>query len=237
MRFEVTPIKTMMVNAYLLTGDHVALVDTLTGAGFRKVEKALQGKGLEVADVEFILITHHHYDHAKNAAKIKKLSGATLIAGAADASVIDGTEPNPPPSRINRLGRFMGRLPKSFLESYQSYERVEVDRKVTGGEVIEELGLEVVAVPGHTPGGVCFLDREGRRAFTGDMVSCFRGKPGMPSLSFSEGLDKIRESQETLAGLDLDIAYPGHGNIIQPDASTVIADYVEKQKAGGAYGS
>lgn len=237
MRFEVTPIKTMIVNAYLLTGDRVALVDTLTGAGFRKIKKALQGKGLEVADVEFILLTHHHFDHAKNAAKIKKLSGATLIAGTADAPVIDGTELNPPPSHINRLGRFMDRLPKSLLGSYQSYERVEVDRKVAGGEVIEELGLEVVAVPGHTPGGVCFLDREGRRAFTGDMVSCFRGKPGMPSLSFSEGLDKIKKSQELLAGLDLDIAYPGHGEVIQPEASESIAAFVEKQKAKGAYGS
>ena len=237
MRFEVTQIKGGVENAYLLTGDHVALVDTCAGMGYRRVIKVLRSKGLDVPDVEFILITHHHYDHAKNAAKIKKLSGATLIAGAADAPVIEGTEPNPPPSHINRLGRFMDRLPKSLLESYQSYERVEVDRKVTGGEVIEELGLEVVAVPGHTPGGVCFLDREGRRAFIGDMVSCFGGKPGMPSLSFSEGLDKIKASQELLAGLDLDIAYTGHGKVIQPDASRVIADYVEKQKARGAYGS
>src|SRR5450756_2656231 len=80
MRFEVTQIKSMIVNAYLLTGEHVALVDTLDGMGYGKIQKALRGKGLEVSDVEFILITHHHSDHAKNAAKIKRLSGATLIA-------------------------------------------------------------------------------------------------------------------------------------------------------------
>jgi glyoxylase-like metal-dependent hydrolase (beta-lactamase superfamily II) len=237
MRFEVTQIKSMIVNAYLLTGEHVALVDTLDGMGYGKIQKALRGKGLEVPDVEFILITHHHSDHAKNAAKIKRLSGATLIAGAQDAPVIEGAELNPSPSHINRLGRFMDKMPRSLIESYQSYERVGVDRKATGGELIQELGLEVVAVPGHTSGGVCFLDREGRRAFIGDMVSYFRGKPGMPSLSFSEGLDKIKTSQELLAGLGLDIAYPGHGNIIQPDASRKIADFVEEQKAKGAYGS
>jgi glyoxylase-like metal-dependent hydrolase (beta-lactamase superfamily II) len=236
MKSEVTQIKGLVANAYLLTGDHVALVDT-GGMGYRKIEKAMRGRGLEVRNVEYILITHHHFDHVKNAAKIKKLSGAKLVAGAADAPVIEGSESNPPPSHINRLGRFMDRLPKSLLESYQSYERVEVDSKVTGGEVIEELGLEVVAVPGHTPGGICYLDREGRRAFTGDMVANYAGRPGMPSLSFSEGLDKIKASQELLAGLDLDIAYPGHGKVIEPDASRVIGDYVEKQKARGAYGS
>jgi glyoxylase-like metal-dependent hydrolase (beta-lactamase superfamily II) len=237
MRFDVIRIRSMVVNAYLLLGDRVALVDTLNGAGYGKIQKALRGKGLEVQDVEFILMTHHHFDHTKNAAKIKKLSGATLIAGAADAPVVEGTEPNPPPSRINRVGRFMGRLPKLFLESYQSYERVKVDRKVTGGEVIEELGLEVVAVPGHTPGGICFLDSEGRRAFIGDIVSNYRGKPGMPSLSFSEGLDKIRKSQELIAGLDLDVAYPGHGEVIQPEASETIARFVERQMEKGDYGS
>src|SRR5450756_2294194 len=121
MRFEVTQIKSMIVNAYLLTGEHVALVDTLDGMGYGKIQKALRGKGLEVSDVEFILITHHHSDHAKNAAKIKRLSGATLIAGAQDAPVIEGTELNPSPSHINRLGRFMDKLPRSLLESYQSY--------------------------------------------------------------------------------------------------------------------
>jgi hydroxyacylglutathione hydrolase len=237
MRFDVIPIKSMVANAYLMVGDYVALVDTLSGTGYGKIEKALRGKGLEVSNVEYILLTHHHFDHAKNAAKIKKLSGATLIAGTQDAPIIDGTGSSQPPGDLNRLGRFFRRLPKSIFESYQSYERVEVDRKVTGGEVIEELGLEVVAVPGHTSGGVCFLDRERRRAFIGDIVSGQRGKPGMPYLSFSEDIDEIRRSQELIAVLDLDIAYPGHGEVIQPDASKRIAGFVEEQKAKGVYGS
>jgi glyoxylase-like metal-dependent hydrolase (beta-lactamase superfamily II) len=235
MGFEVYQIKSRIGNAYLLTGDRVALVDTLDGMGFGKIQRALRGRCLDVPDVEFILITHNHFDHAKNAGRIKKLSGARLIAGFADAPVIEGTEPNPPPSDLNRLGRFLGKLPKSVLESYQSFERVEVDWKVSGGEVIEELELEVVALPGHTPGGTCFLDRGGRRAFIGDLVSGPRGKPGMPYLSFSEDLDEIRRSQELIAGLDLDIVYTGHGEVIQPDASKKIADFVEEQKAKGAY--
>lgn len=232
MGFDVTRIPGIG-NAYLLTGERVALVDTMGPRGYGKIEKALAAKGLGAKDVEFILVTHHHYDHAGSAAKIKELSGATVIAGADDTPVIDGTRPNPAPSSINRLGRLMRRLPKSLVEGYQKYQkyqRVPVDRKVTGGELIEELGLEVIALPGHTQGGVGYLDRPGRRAFIGDMVSNFFGRPGMPALLASHSLEKIFESQEALAALDLEIAYPGHGKVIQPTASRKIADYVARKR-------
>lgn len=229
MGFDVTQISGIE-NAYLLTGDRVALVDTMGPKGYKKIEKALAAKGLGVKDVEFILITHHHYDHAGSAAKIKELSGATVIAGADDTHVIDGSRPNPSPSSINRLGRLMGRLPRSWVEAYQKYPRVPVDRKVSGGELIEELGLEVIALSGHTPGGMGYLDRDGRRAFVGDLVSNFFGRPGMPALLASHSLEQIFESQQALAALDLDFAYPGHGKVIGPGASRIIAEYTAKKR-------
>lgn len=231
MGFEVTRIGTRFGNAYLLTGERVALVDTLHPRGYGKLESLLGKKGMAVKDVELILLTHHHFDHAGNAARIKELSGATLVAGLDDAPVIDGTRETPPPSNINRLGRMLTVLPGSWLRKYQDFPRVDVDRKVTAGEMIEELGLEVIGLPGHTAGGVGYLDREGRRAFTGDMVSYFWGMPGMPALSASEGLREIFESQELLAGLDLDIAYPGHGLVIEPDASKVISAFTGRKKS------
>lgn len=231
MGFEVAQIGTMFGSAYLLKGDRVALVDTLSPMGYRKLVRTLKRNGVTPKDVEFVLLTHHHFDHAGNAARIKELSGATVTAGALDAPVIEGTEGTPRPSDINRLGRFLSRLPSTMVVRYQSYERTGVDRKVRGGEMIEELGLEAIAVPGHTNGGICYLDREGRRAFIGDMVSYFYGIPGMPALSASESLHETFASQELLADMDLDIAYPGHGGIIEPNASRIIAGFMAKKKS------
>jgi len=231
MGFEVTQIKTLIANAYLITGEHVALVDTGTGMGYRKLVSVLADRGLTPGDVEFILMTHHHFDHAANLAKIKKLSGATVIAGAEDVGVLEGTEENPPPSDLNRLGRFLGKMPRKLLNSYQAYDRTPVDRKVSGGDLIEELGLEVVAVPGHTKGGMAYLDRQGKRAFIGDMASNYHGKWTMPSISFSHSIEEIFKSQELLAGLDLETAYPGHGVVIQPGASRAIGEFVARQRA------
>jgi glyoxylase-like metal-dependent hydrolase (beta-lactamase superfamily II) len=234
MRFDVDVIKGGIVNAYLIRGRRIALVDTLVPAGWNKLLKALGSARLSVGDIEFILMTHSHFDHCGNLARLKELSGAVVIAGAEDAPVIEGVKPVPPPSELNRVGRFLGKLPPRLLESYQKCEFAKVDRVVSGGELVEELGLEVVAVPGHTPGGIAYYDREGGRAFIGDMVSNYFSRPGMPTLSASDSLEDILASQEALAALGLETAYPGHGSVLEPGASQAIRRLFEKRRAAAA---
>jgi glyoxylase-like metal-dependent hydrolase (beta-lactamase superfamily II) len=231
MHFDVIPIMTVVGNAYLVKGERVALVDTLSPWRYRKLLQVLDRFNVSPRDIEFILITHHHFDHCGNLAKLKQLSGATIIAGEADAPVIEGTAPTPPPSRLNRLGKALGKMPEPLVNRYQRFEHVKVDLEVRGGEIIEELGLKVLALPGHTAGGVGYHDLEGRRAFIGDMVSYFYSYPMMPSLSASESIEQIHDSQELLAGLGLDIAYTGHGAVLEPDASKIISDFVAGKKA------
>ncbi len=229
MDLEVVPIAGLIENAYLIKGRHIALVDTMAKNSYGRIIKTLRVEGLSIGDVEFVLITHNHFDHVANAAKIKELSGAVVIAGKQDAPVIEGREPASPMSDINRLGRALGKLPDSWTRGYQKFDPVKVDRVVEGGDFIGELGLEVLGLPGHTAGGVGYLDREKKCAFIGDMVSNYFGRTGMPTLSASESLEDIYRSQELLADLDLQTAYPGHGKPIEPDASRIIRTYLDKK--------
>ncbi len=231
MGFEVTRIGMATGNAYLINGSHVALVDTRAPTGKGMLLRGLEKAGVGVGDIEFILITHGHMDHAGNAARVKELSGATVIAGAPDVDVIEGkTDRWAEGPRLNRVGRIADKLPKKVLETYMKFTPVTVDRPVSDGDVIEELGLEVLAMPGHTPGGVAFLDRQGKRAFIGDIMSYMMHKPGMPALVASYSLEDIFASQERLASLGLDTAYPGHGEVVHPDASGIIAEYTKKMQ-------
>ncbi len=230
MPMEVTWIRGGIENAYFITGDHIALVDTLAPKGFSRIERALADKGFKVSDIELVLVTHHHFDHIGNLARIKESSGATIIAGEADAPFIDGSSNPPLISDLNRVGRALGRLPESWLRSYQRFQPVRVDRTVKGGEIIEELGLEVLALPGHTPGGIGFLNREARRAFVGDLVSNYFGRTGLPVLSASCSVEDILASQQLLVDLNLDIAYPGHGRILERNASEMIRECVNKKR-------
>jgi glyoxylase-like metal-dependent hydrolase (beta-lactamase superfamily II) len=227
MGFEVTRIGTAMGNAYLIKGNHIALVDTRAPFGRHLLLKGLEKADVGIGDIEYILITHSHMDHAGNAAMIKELSGAQVIAGAPDVPCIEGREDRWK-SGVSKSAQVLDKLPGAVLEMYMKFKPFTVDRTVSDGDVIEELGLQVVATPGHTDGGVTYWDREGGRAFIGDMMSYIMHRPGMPSLAASQSLEEIFASQEKLASLGLDTAYPGHGEIIRPDASAIIADYSAK---------
>ncbi|MCI7740147.1 MAG: MBL fold metallo-hydrolase [Lachnospiraceae bacterium] len=56
--------------------------------------------------------------------------------------------------------------------------------------------LEVYHIPGHTPGGICLLDRENRILFTGDSIieqTWMQMKESLPIPVFFESLNKITE--------------------------------------------
>lgn len=221
-------IRTLTANCYLARGDVPYLVDTNVTGGRRKVLEALSQCGAGPEDIRYILITHYHYDHTGNLAELRRKSGARVAAGAKDAEVIAGRRPPAGPGDISLAGRLLRRVPRSVLEKYQHFDTCEVDLPLRDGEMLEELGLEVLELPGHTEGGVAYLDRERRMAFIGDMVSNFFNRPGPPFLSFSYDRRAILESMRRLAELNLDYAYPGHGAVIGPGASQKIGRLADR---------
>ncbi|MBN2026667.1 MAG: MBL fold metallo-hydrolase [Actinobacteria bacterium] len=226
---EIMRIASLIENCYLVKGDHCYLVDTGNPKARKRIDEALTEKGVKPQELTHILITHYHADHTGNLAQLKKESGALVAAGAADVPYIEGNKPPEIGSDLNSLGRLLAKLPRSITMSYQKCQAAEVDMLLAGGETIEELGLEVIALPGHTPGGMCFLDRANRRAFVGDMVSNYRGRVGPPTVCASYSLEDIEASMRRLAGLELEYMYPGHGKIIGPGASGLVAAYVKKK--------
>src|SRR5919108_4925515 len=68
------------VNAWLLPGDPVTLIDTgpRDDAALAALEDGLRGAGLRIEDLELLLATHHHLDHVGLAATIQRRSGARV---------------------------------------------------------------------------------------------------------------------------------------------------------------
>src|SRR5690349_19799193 len=62
------------VNAWLLRGDPVTVVDTgpRSDEALDALERGLRVRGLALEDVELVLGTHHHHDHVGLAATIKR---------------------------------------------------------------------------------------------------------------------------------------------------------------------
>ena len=81
-------------NAYLLNGEPVTLLDTgiATERTRNQLREGLDEHGHEFSDIEQIVLTHFHPDHAGLAGEIQRESDATVYAHAADAPLIEQDE-------------------------------------------------------------------------------------------------------------------------------------------------
>jgi glyoxylase-like metal-dependent hydrolase (beta-lactamase superfamily II) len=74
-----------MANAYLVVGgDGCVLVDAGLPGTEKNVARTLRREGRSFADIKLIVVTHAHVDHAGNAARIRELSGAPIVAHRGD---------------------------------------------------------------------------------------------------------------------------------------------------------
>jgi glyoxylase-like metal-dependent hydrolase (beta-lactamase superfamily II) len=155
----------------------------------------LREEGLTPA---LILNTHGHADHiAGNAALKRAFPGLPLLIGRNDVPLL--TDAN-----LNLSAPFGLALTSPPAE-----------RTVAEGDVVEAAGisLEVLDVPGHSPGHVVFVHRgDPCRVFGGDVL--FRGSIGRYDFPGSDGrllLDGIRRKLYVLPPDT--VVYPGHGPV------------------------
>jgi glyoxylase-like metal-dependent hydrolase (beta-lactamase superfamily II) len=156
---------------------------------------------------KMILLTHSHWDHLADAAKLKKLLNVPVYVHAEDAG------------NLEKPGS--DRLPLFF-----SIEGVKADHFLTEGQIIPlgDLKIEVIHTPGHTPGGVCFWLREEKILISGDTL--FKGTIG--NISFPTARPALMwESLKKLAQLPPETrVIPGHG----PETTIQAEEWIKHAK-------
>lgn len=143
-----------------------------------------------------LLNTHGHADHIGGNTTLKEAyPDAPLVIGAGEAHLLTDAREN--------LSAVYG-LPITSPPA---------DRLVREGEVIEAAGicLEVLEVPGHSPGHVVFLWRDSPSLlFGGDVL--FRGSIGRYDFPHSNGHLLLTGIKTKVLTLPSDtVVYPGHG--------------------------
>lgn len=126
------------LSAWLITSSkgHV-LIDGGMPQNAPLVEANIKALGFKLSDVDLILNSHAHFDHAGALAQLKKTTGAVFIASAGDKWALEN-----------------GKYPGSEDVTYLNFPGVKVDKIVADGETLSvgSNTLKANITPGHTKG-------------------------------------------------------------------------------------
>lgn len=127
--------------ALIDTGDGLILVDGAVPQAVPAIRENIRALGFDLKDIKFILSTEPHFDHAGGLAALTRDTGATVVASADAAKVLEA----------GRSGADDPQLP--WLPPFPAVKGV---RTLKDGEAIRLGGTTVTALatPGHTAGSM-----------------------------------------------------------------------------------
>jgi glyoxylase-like metal-dependent hydrolase (beta-lactamase superfamily II) len=202
-RLEVAPgvvgIRAGSAYAYLVRhGPRAVLIDAGSDPTGGAILRELGRQGLGTDAVEAVLLTHAHTDHVAAAGLFGR---ATVYVGAFDFDVVHGE---------GRAAGLVGRL-AAKLGSPVAVPR-HLQAVVAGDELqVGGLEVEVVGVPGHTPGSVMY--HLGEVLFTGDSLLVEGAGLTLASRPFSERPEQNRVALGRLADVSFDVIADGHNGL------------------------
>ncbi|MBO0713519.1 MAG: MBL fold metallo-hydrolase, partial [Acidimicrobiales bacterium] len=192
-----------------------------TDDAFSALCAGLSTAGFEIGDVQGVMVTHIHPDHYGLAGRVRASSGAWVALHPADAALIRDRYQEPE-RLLDQVGALLRRVgaPPEELEALQMasmpvrglVDPVRPDILMEDGDKPEVPGWDLVALwtPGHSPGHVCFFERDQRLLLAGDHVlpritpniSVHPQAASDPLGDFLAALDRVAElpAEEVLPG-------------------------------------
>ena len=218
------------VNCYVLDGPSPTLVDCgpPTAEAAATLRAGLQTLGLTPADLEAIVLTHHHIDHAGGLAWLLQESSAKVLGHPHNRRWL-----NPDEAMQAKLIQFVdwllrycgidtaaaGAIRDRLLSSVWSTDYARIDRDLLEGDTVF-LGTadwHVLYTPGHT-GTSITLVRDDGSTLVGDSLLERISSNALAEPSYeeegcgrSQSLISYRRTLRRLAGCELSVLMPGHG--------------------------
>ena len=166
------------------------MVDTGWAGNLPELRSQLRRYAIDLAQIRYIMITHHHPDHAGLTQEIKQACGARLIIH-------------------EKQIPFLEEL-RSFYAGKGIYVPIQIGAQDlivqdSNREALNAIGVqgEIITTPGHSDDSVSLVLESGR-AFIGDLHR--------PDFVLDEARQATCQSWKKLLSLNAETIYPAHGN-------------------------
>ncbi len=178
-------------NYYVLEVQHMRLLIDVGWPGtLPKLQANLKRKGIALADIQYLLVTHYHPDHAGLAQEIKA-TGVRLLVLEPQISAIP--------------------ILKTFMKPTMPYREITLHDTIVltiadSATFLGKLGIAgtIISTPGHSDDSISLILPDGT-AFTGDLPR--------PNSVDETTYEIVTNSWNTLRAVGAMMIYPGHGPI------------------------
>jgi len=206
--YKIYQVLSLRSNAFIIeAGEFKILVDTGRKTAYKRLLKNLSV--LNCTSIDYLILTHTHYDHCQNAFELKELYKCKIIASMFESDfTLAGYTPVPkgtvaPARMISALGRMLG-------DKIAGYEPFKTDIIVGEHLDMKDKGLNIYIIhtPGHSPGSLSVII-ENEIAIVGDTL--FGVLPCSVFPPFADDIPQMKKSWKKLQDTGCTLFLPGHG--------------------------
>lgn len=213
--YIIIPASSGRSNSFLISSEnrHI-LIDSGSRFDYNNVLNVLKKNIPKGDQLSYLILTHTHFDHVENAARLQKHFGMKIIVHRNETQyLIRGN--TPVPAGTNRFFSSLVKAGKKLIPWYFNYTPVLPDIMVDDHLDLRELtdlDLQIIHTPGHSSGSLSIIiNRE--YAVVGDALIGIFEKSVFPP--FADKPDVMLKSWKKLLDTNCHTFLPGHGNEIE----------------------
>ncbi len=183
---------------YLMNpGGHAALVDAGCGYATDRILKNIHACGVRPDQIEYLLITHCHFDHVGGADLLRQKTGCKIVAHALDAKFLETGD-----NEVTAASWYGASLEPFRPDIILLAEKQEIP--------LGDRLVRAIHTPGHSPGSVVYLVEScGFRVLFGQDVH------GPLHPGFLSNREEYLKSLRLLLALEPDILCEGHFGVFR----------------------